>query len=264
MKRNLSLLALALAAALPLVAAPLSETTAVLTKPEAGSPILTYLKAGTEPAVPSDNAAMAPAGWLAVLVPGPIEGYVQQKDLSKGLEVKEGVSILMAPKVDAQVLEVATKGEKTTITGIHGRWTQVRLEHPVTGYAYLGASALPIPNPTPATADMPMQPLTPAAVSTPPSTVPGMAAADQSASALPRFFQGKFISTRHAFMPRRPFDWALADASGTRFAYLDVNGLLLTEQIDKYVGHDVVVFGGASAVAGTKDIVIHIESLQLR
>lgn len=264
MKIKTALSTLLLAGACALRAAPLSETTAVLTQPAQTAPILTYLKAGTEPAAAAD-APPAPAGWLAVAVPGPVEGYVQQKDLTKSLEVKPGASILMAPKADAAVLEVAAKGEKTTITGIHGRWTQVRLEHPVVGYVYLGASALPIPSPTPATADMPMQPLTPAASPlTAPTTAPGAAAADQSASALPRFFQGKFVSTKRLFRPSRPFDWALNDANGVQVAYLDVNGLLLTEQVDKYVGHDVVVFGGANAVAGTKEIVIHVESLQLR
>ena len=201
-------------------------------------------------------------GWPS-WYPEQSEGYVQKKDLTKSLDVKEGTPILMSPKEDASVIEVATKGEKTTITGIHGHWTQVRLDHPVIGYVFLGApTSAAVASAGPST---PMQPISPTLeTSTPASTAPGTAAADQSPSSLPRFFQGTFVSTRHAFTPRRPFDWALNDANGTRFAYLDVNGLLLTEQIDKYVGHDVVVFGGASAVNGTKDIVIHIESLQLR
>jgi len=87
---------------------------------------------------------------------------------------------------------------------------------------------------------------------------------DGGSSTLPRLFQGKFVSTRSAFKPRRPYDWALADDSGDRYAYVDISKLLLTEQIDKYIGHVVVVYGSAIAVPGTKDIVIEVESLQLR
>ena len=261
MKTKFALLACAIASALALRAAPLSETAAVQTRPEANAPVLTYLKAGTEPASASDIPAPAPPGWLAVEVPGPVEGYVQQKDLTKGLEVKPGVSVLLAPKLDAGVLLVADKALKTTITGIHGRWTQLRIQSKVIGYVYLGAS----PAPAPLAQTAPEASVTASFPAPAPLTnAPGHAAAGDSASALPRFFQGTFVSTRRAFYPRRPFDWALNDASGTRFAYLDVSRLLLTEQIDTYVGHEVVVFGAAVPVEGTKEIVIQIESLQLR
>ena len=262
MKTKFVLLACAIATALSLRSAPLSETAAVQTRPEANAPVLTYLKAGTEPASASDLSTPAPAGWLAVEVPGPIEGYVEQKDLTTGLEVKQGVPVLLAPKPDAGVLLVADKGLKTTITGIHGRWTQLRIESKVIGYVYLGGSA---PAPAPLAQTAPEASVTASLPAPAPlSTAPGRAVSTDSASALPRFFQGTFVTTRRAFYPRRPFDWALNDSSGVRFAYLDVSRLLLTEQIDKYVGHEVVVFGAAVPVEGTKDIVIQIESLQLR
>ena len=53
-------LALFLAGAAALVAAPLTATTAVHTKPDASSPVISYLKAGTEP--------KAAAGTLTSLV----------------------------------------------------------------------------------------------------------------------------------------------------------------------------------------------------
>ena len=87
---------------------------------------------------------------------------------------------------------------------------------------------------------------------------------DGGSSTLPRLFQGKFVSTRSAFKPRRPFDWALDDDSGERYAYLDMSKLLLTEQLDKYIDRHVVVYGAAKSMAGRKDIVIVVESLQLR
>ena len=86
---------------------------------------------------------------------------------------------------------------------------------------------------------------------------------DGGGAALPRQFAGWFVSTRRPFMPRRPYDYALNDDAGRRYTYLDLSKLLLTEQIEKYVGHKVVVFGRARP-AGGQDIVITVETLQLR
>jgi hypothetical protein len=87
---------------------------------------------------------------------------------------------------------------------------------------------------------------------------------DGGSSSLPRQFSGKFVSTRKPFTPRRPFDWALNDDAGRRYAYLDVSKLLLTEQIEKYVDRTVIVYGAARSASDGKDLVIEIESLQLR
>jgi len=66
------------------------------------------------------------------------------------------------------------------------------------------------------------------------------------------------------FPPRRPYGYALTDGSGRRFAYLDVSKLLLTDQIEKYLNLNVVVFGTARNSTDTRDIVITIETLQLK
>ena len=57
-----------------------------------------------------------------------------------------------------------------------------------------------------------------------------------------------------------PYDYALNDDAGKRYAYLDISKLLLTEQIEKYIDHTVVVFGAAKNVPGGKDIVIMVET----
>jgi hypothetical protein len=87
---------------------------------------------------------------------------------------------------------------------------------------------------------------------------------DGGGSTLPRQFAGRFVSTRRPLTPRRPFDYALNDEAGKRYAYLDVSKLLLTEQIEKYIDHHVVVFGAAKNAPGNKDIVIMVETLQLK
>lgn len=264
-----------------LTAAPLSVTTAVHTKPDAASPTITLLKAGTDPKVAAAGVATTPSGWLAVELPGPFEAYVENKDLSKSLDVKPGSAIRVGPKADAAILATAQKGDKVSITGLRGKWTQISLEKPLTGYIKAGSAAAstapapasyPAPAPTPRTSS-PAPASAPVTLPAPQPAVgnsggPGQAVpmidqGDGGASTLPRQFAGKFVSTRKAFTPRRPYDYALADDAGRRYAYLDVSKLLLTEQIEKYIDHSVVVFGGAKTVPDSKDIVITVETLHL-
>ena len=256
--------ALALGALASLAAAPLAVTTAVHTKPDPASPALTFLKAGTEPVAAA--SATAPDGWLAIDLPGPFEGYVENKDLTKTLDVKPGVSIRLAPKPDSGVLAVADKADKTSITGLHGKWTQISLEKNLIGYIRIegpGAS-LPAIATTPAVS-APTAPTAPTnAPAGPGQAAPSLNSGDNDSSALPRQFAGKFVSTRRPLAPRRPYDYALNDDAGKRYAYLDISKLLLTEQIEKYTDHQVVVFGTARGTADGKDIVIAIETLQLK
>ena len=267
--KSLSFFLLGLGALSALVAAPLAVTTAVHTKPDASSPAISFLKAGTEP-TPAPNApANLPGGWMAIQLPGPFEGYVENKDLAKDLSVKPGVNIRIAPKADAAILTVAEKSDKTSITGLRGKWTQITLEKPLLGYVQVGgATPPPAPVAAPATAPAPMGPA-PVAPGVYGSTTPGQAApmvnlGDGGGSALPRQFAGKFVSTRRPLAPRRPYDYALNDDAGKRYAYLDISKLLLTEQIEKYIDHKVVVFGAARNVPDSKDIVIQVETLQLK
>lgn len=265
--------ALLLALAVPagrLIAAPVAETTAVHTQPDAASPAITYLKAGTDPAPVADAVATTPAGWLAIELPGPFEGYVENKDLTKSLEVRPGAPIRLAPKPEAGILVAAEKGDKTTITGLRGRWTQVSLEKKLTGYIHVGGSKGYVP------------PIASAPAGAPPAMAPAPTAAtaygtaeagrpapmvdlgDGGGAALPRQFAGRFVSTRRPLTPRRPYDYALNDDAGKRYAYVDVSKLLMTDQIEKYLNHSVVVFGTAKTTVSGKEFVIEVESLQLR
>lgn len=278
MKTKLLLCAAFVAAAATLAATPLPSTTAVHTKPDDASPAVSFLKAGTEPREAAGTLATTPAGWLAVDLQGPFEGYVQDKDLTKGLDMKPGSSIYLAPKADAGVLTVALKDDKTNITGQHGRWLQIRLERNLIGYINLGGTPgyLPpiattpaagtTPPPAPANAaPMADAPVAPVAYGT---AGPGFAAAalnpGDSLIGLPRHFVGRLVSTRSAFHPRRPYDWALNDDAGKRYAYLDASKLLLTQQLEALEDHTVVVFGAARPGTDGKDLVIAAETLQLK
>lgn len=255
--------ALFLSALASLVAAPLTVTTAVHTKPDLAAPAISFLKAGTEPIAAA--GASAPDDWMAVALPGPFEGYVENKDLTKSLDVKPGTSIRLAPKAEAGVLAVAEAGDKATITGLRGRWTQISLEKTLVGFIRIGgpSAGLPLIATTPAMPPSGAPPSAPAASTT---TAPGQPApsAEDGTSSLPRQFVGKFVSTRRALAPRRPYDYALNDSAGKRYAYLDISKLLLTEQIEAYLDRNVAVFGTARNTADGKEIVVTVETLQLK
>lgn len=266
MKINrLGLAAMLAAVVTALDAAPLTQTAAVHAKPDANSPVVSVLNAGAEPApAPGANA---PAGWMAVELAGPHELYVQNKDIQKNLEVKPGATMHKEPKADSPVIANAAAGDPTEITGLRGRWTQIRLNKPLTGYIQVAGATTPAPvaTPAPAKAAGPTATPSPAApVTSAGQPAPMVNSGDGGISALPRLFQGKLTSTRHPLRPRRPYDFQLVDDGGDRYAYVDITKLLLTEQIDKYIDRTVVVYGTAKPVAGTKDIVIEVESLQLR
>jgi hypothetical protein len=215
--------------------------------------------------------------------------FVQNKDITKSLDVAVGAPLHKEPKIESAVIANSAQGDITEIIGLRGRWTHLLLNKPLIGYvqvstpavaslATLATSAAPAPlasapAPAPSYAGpasapaMSAAPVAPAARGT--HTNPGQAApmvnlGDGGASALPRLFQGRFVSTRNPFRPRRPYDFQLTDERGERYAYLDTSKLILTEQVDKYLERTVVVYGAAKPVAGTRDIVIAGESLQLR
>jgi hypothetical protein len=253
-----------------LIAAPLAETTAVHTQPDPASPAITYLKAGTDPAPVANAVASTPAGWLALELPGPFEGYVENKDLTKNLEVRPGAPIRLAPKAEAGILVAAEKGDKTTITGLRGRWTQVSLEKKLTGYIHLGGTNGYVPpvatTPAGVAPAMAPAPVAPTAYGTAEAgrPAPMVDLGDGGGAALPRQFAGRFVSTRRPLTPRRPYDYALNDDAGKRYAYVDVSKLLMTDQIEKYLNHSVVVFGTAKTTVSGREFVIEVESLQLR
>ena len=243
-----------------LMAVPLTETTAVYPKPDLNAPAISYLKAGTEPAVTADSLATAPAGWIAVELPGPFEAYVRNTDITKGLDVHVGSSIYIEPAADAAVLTTMEKGDKAEVTGLRGNWNQIHLEKKIVGYIHPAPATTTAPSAAPSAAGG-GQAIAGGGAGKP---APSVASGDGGSSALPRLFQGKLVSTRRPFAPRRPYDYQLNDDAGVRFAYLDVSKLLQTEQISKYADRTVVISGTARNDPEAKGIVIEVESLELK
>jgi hypothetical protein len=158
------------------------------------------------------------------------------------------------------VLTTAEKGDDIEIIGLFGKWTQVKFSKKITGYIQVTGAmpAAPAPTPAPTITEAPAP--APVAVD---NNAPGHAV-DTDANTLPRLLEGKIVSTRHPFTPRRPYDYELDDASGSRLAYVDVSHLLLTGQMDNYIDHTVDVYGPVQLMNGSNDLIIAAESLQLK
>jgi hypothetical protein len=232
-----------------------------MARPDANAPAVGVLKAGTEP----DVAGPAPDGWLAVKVPGPFTAYVPSSSLTKSLDVKPGASIYNAPRADAGVIATAARGDKVEITGILGRWARISLNQSITGYISTSTAAMEAPSPALRNV---------ATASNQAAAAPAAAPAEASGPGHPvdtstnlggaQYFEGRFASAKRWIGPSRPYDWELVDSSGTRLAYLDVHKLLLTEQMEKYIGHTVGVYGTIAPIPNHHDVVVTVESLQLR
>lgn len=254
-------------------AAPVAENTPVYAKPDASAPVIATLRAGSEPA---SAPGITPSGWIAVTLAGPHEVYAANKDVTKSLDVRAGAPYLLDAKADATALATAEKGDQTEILDYRGKWTKFRLTKTVTGYIKAPAKSATATATAGIGSPAPSSGLSTAggnAPASPPVSAPAQVSAsigkaapvgDGGSSALPRLFQGTFAATYNPLRPRRPYDFQLTDDGGSRYAYVDVSKLLATEQLNKYVGRTVVVYGTAQAVPGSKDMVVIAESLQLR
>jgi hypothetical protein len=254
------LAAAALTGGAALNAATLNVATAVQSRPDAASPVISVLPAGSEQPAVSDKAGAPPAGWIAVELAGPFQGYVKNKDLTKQLDILPGSSIYLSPKDEASAFATYEKGDKADITGLHGKWTQITLQKTIVGYIHGTAVASEAPAPV-ASAPEPAPAPSPAA---PAASAPADASPPTDDAGLSKLFEGTLTGTRTLLMPKKPFEWQLVDADGKRIAYLDLSKLLLTDQIDNYTGHSVVVLGFLESIKKSDDLVIHAEGLRLK
>lgn len=71
------------------------------------------------------DSGLAPSGISEIPTGGLVEGYVQNSDITRGLELQEGARIYSAPSKDATLLAVATSGDKTVVRGLEGDWARI-------------------------------------------------------------------------------------------------------------------------------------------
>jgi hypothetical protein len=255
---------LLLAAAVRLAAADiLPADAAVFIQPDAKSHVITRLKRGNTIIYTGD----APAGWRRVEISGSFEAYAHNRDITKGLEVREGADLLTAPKKDAPVLTVAQPGDKTEVVGLAGGdWCQIRLEKKLQGFIATGAANIPSDSAPALAPAAPAAPVAPAANPGAPVTAVGRPVPLSGNTAdMPRLFAGRLVLAKRAIInPNPPYDYQLTDASGRRFAYVDTKRLLLTDKIEAYLDRQIAITGTVRNTVDGKDLVISAESMQLK
>ena len=256
MKTTFRLSTAVLLLAAPLAAAPLMETTAIHAQPDAATPAIGYLKAGTEPTAAANTTA--PQGWMAIELPGPHEAYASNNDFSKSLDIHPGAAIRLMPKADAPILTTMQEGDKTEITGLRSGWTQIKLSKTVIGYINVGGGS--------------SAPRAAGAMAMPPAPLP-MAAGQPApllssgpASALAHTYQGMLVETKRVMLigPRRDYDYQLNNIDDKRIAFLDVSKVLVTEKMEQYVDRLVTVSGVLKQTPDGKSLVIEVESLETK
>jgi len=257
MKTQLCLFPAALVLGVTLGAAPLMETTAIHSQPDSAAPSIGYLKAGTEP-TPAPNVT-APDGWMAVSLPGPFEAYVANRDLSKDLNVHPGAALRQRPEADAPVLATMQDGDPIEITGLRPGWTQVKLSRDIVGYIRIGgAPAMPAPG-----ASAALLPPPPAAA---PGFAPPPAPPGAGPAAIPHTYQGMLTATHRLLLigPRPDYDYELDSIEGKRIAYLDVTKIQATIKLETDVDEPVTVRGVIRQTDDGKNLVIVVESLDVK
>ncbi|OIR18898.1 hypothetical protein GALL_12410 [mine drainage metagenome] len=260
MKTKLAGLLTGLVLAFQLHAAVLTAPTPVYIQPATTAAVVSVLNAGSTPSPSNASGAVAPQGWMAVDVAGPFVAYIHGRELDKNLNIRPNAPLMLRPSDQAAVLTHYVKGMKIEVTGIRGHWMQVRLKENLVGYIQL-ATATPDTNPLVA---QPQSAPASYGASAAPQPIPAATATPVSSAEMPRTFQGKFVATRHFLGFHRAYDFQLNDNSGSRFAFLDLSHILVTDVLDRYLNQEVIVYGIARDLKGSKDIVIEVESIQLR
>ena len=257
MKIKLTLLFLCATFARLAAADILSADTAVFLQPDPKSHVLVRLKSGNTIIYTGD----APAGWRRVEISGSFEAYAHNRDITKGLEVREGGSILTAPKKDAPALTVAQPGDKTEVIGLAaGDWCQVKIEKKLQGFIATSANAN-----TPGETKPAFPVAAPAASAGPVTTIGRAVPLTGNTADMPRLFAGRLVLARRLILnPNPPYDYQLTDVSGRRFAYVDTKRLLLTDKIENYLDRDISINGTVRNTVDGKDLVIAAESIQLK
>lgn len=232
----------------------LPADTAVFLQPDAKSAVITRLKAGSTIIYTGD----APAGWRRAEITGTFEGFVHNRDITKGLEVEENANIYTQPKKDASVLTVAMKGDKTEVSGLAGGdWCQVKVEKKIQGFVAIGAMA----NTPSETKPLPL-------AVTPPASNPngiGKPVVTGNTADMTRLITGKLVLARKPIINPNPlYDYQLLDSNGRRLAYVDTKRLVLPDKIDRYLELVVNVSGAVRNTVDGKDLVVAAETMSVK
>jgi len=232
----------------------LAADTAVFMQADAKSHVIVRLKSGNTIIYTGD----APVGWRRVEINGTFEAFAHNRDITKGLEVREGSNIYTAPEKNASILTVAQKGDTTEVVGLKGEFCQIKLTKKLQGFIATGSTAN-----TPSSGAPALQPVSgPVAPPEQPGAPGRPVAITGNTANLPRLFSGTFVSARRPLINPNPlYEYQLTDIEGRRFAFVDTKRLVLTEKIESYLGTVVVLNGTIRNTVDGKDLVIDAQSI---
>lgn len=236
--------------------------------PTPDSPVILTLDAGSELTPLTDETLPPemdppPEGWWAIRILGSYQGYVSNDDILKDFTVGTGATVYLEPSFDGEMLTFFGAGNDAEVISVTGEWARVVIRKTIGGYVAIpGPEEIQEAEESPPAAteivtevestvtDPAPAPLPPVLTSTPNSAMP------------PRLFSGRLERTRRIFGRGPEQNFQLIDSQGRVLAYLEVQNLLTTEPVERFLGQNVNVFGVPSKPEGSKTIIIKVESLR--
>lgn len=228
-----------------------------------------------DPALRSGSAVEENPGWMRIERSGRFTGYVRNRDLGKGGQIRPGVPVYAQMDERAPVLtEISPEDEVDTIWS--GDWHEIQLVTTLTLYFQEFST------PT-TTRDVPVvdeeEIIPPAQVATEPVREPPPGGEESAAPAPPpvvsdppeqaqtppvlQHFEAYLERSRPRFaLTRHPFPYQLTAADGSRLAYLDERELILAQPVEDLADNWVRVYGSIYEIRRGRDRVIH--ALQIR
>lgn len=240
-------------------------------RPDSSSPVIGTLNEGDLPVASADPVELTQeqrqAGWEAISYLDDFRGFVRRNDVGKDLDVKPGAPVYLSAGADAdRIITHAAANELFEVERLTGDWIELSFRKPVTGFVQ-SSSAAPLPT---AQAEV----LEAEAVVMEDLPAPEVKAASPAAAAvtsrdgvpvdgLQRLYEGRLARSRSFLGRQPPYPFQIMDQSGNRIAYLDLNKLLITTPIDRFLDRGFQFYGKAEPIEGRRDFVIRVEHMRL-
>jgi hypothetical protein len=248
--------------------------------PSTNAPIIGRLSANDLQIAPSGETRLTPQhrqeGWEAIAFLDDFRGFVRRSDITKDLEVQVGARVYVSPEANEnRILARAAANDLFEIERLSGEWVEVSFRKPVTGYIRSGETTAsrapdafqPPPAPTERASPEPEMPIfedVPGPRADPSRSAPVSSREALATDGNMRLFEGRLSRSRSFLGRQQPYQFQLVDHQGNRVAYLDLNKLLITTPLDRFLDHNFLVYGHAEPIEGRRDFVIRAEHMRLK
>lgn len=218
------------------------------------------------------SAEQKEAGWKAISYFDSFQGFVRRADITKDLLVAPGAPVYFSPKADKeQILTHATSDDAFEVDHVAGDWAEISFSKPITGFVRpdnSGAAAARQPAPeSQIVLEEPEMPVFEDVKTPPPETSRSKTISDRSAipgDGIMRLYEGRLRKSRSFLFAQPPYTFQVVDSSGNRISYLDLDKLLITTPIDRFLDRVFLFYGQAEPIEGRRDFVIRVEHMRLK